>query len=88
MLEDDIFQVPHFFFEAVELGEEELFLFGFVAQSALDLFVFALLAFATFVGCDAVAFKVLCPIGTNGSVSCRSHVGRGVGAVFGVPEGG
>ena len=77
VLEDAVFQIADFFFETVELGQEEFFLFCFVAETALNLFVFALLSFAASVGGDAAAFGVLGPIGAHGCVSsCRPHVGR------------
>lgn len=65
MLEDDIFQAPDFFSEDVELGEEDFFLFCFIAETALDLLVLSLLALATFVGGNAVALEVLGPLGAN-----------------------
>lgn len=47
------------------MSEEDFFLFGFVTETTLDLLVLSLLAFATFVGGDAVALEVLGPLGAN-----------------------
>ena len=38
VLEDDVFQIPDFSLETVELGQEEFFLFCFVAETALNFF--------------------------------------------------
>lgn len=66
MLENEVFQIPHFFSETVQLCQEDVFLFGFVGETTFNLLVFSLLSFTAFVGGDAVSFEVLCPPGADG----------------------